>query len=135
MSFIKFKLSCMLIAEMTNAGMLALKRGTVAAPLMAPLIITTGLFFIYLQQQHFRVASRLPSRLCMKQDLINSRELDFGFLRNAYLQPEMRHKQSKSTVWIGAYSTKHEEAIPHRLWFSPTSLAGLADRAIGSFGI
>lgn len=106
--FIRLILSCMLVAEITLAGVLALKKAAVAAPMMAPLIIATILFYMYVNQQHFRVANYLPSRLSLRQDLMNHRELDFDFLRDAYLQPEMRHQESKLLCTI-FYEAKYNE--------------------------
>lgn len=91
-SFIRTLIVCILIAEVTIAGLLGLKGGKVAAPMMIPLIVVTVLFSIYLRQEHYRVADYLPSRLCLKADKENE-FLDLSFLTDAYLQPEMCDKE------------------------------------------
>jgi hypothetical protein len=100
-------------------GLLSLKKATIAVPLMIPLLITTFLFSAYIRKQHFHVASTckswtfvvlwypiyrrlayhvslscaVPSRNCLRQDLKNGPDYDLSFLKDAYLQPEMRTKE------------------------------------------
>jgi hypothetical protein len=46
----------------------------------------------YLRQKHFRVASSLPSREALKQDLRRESDLNANFVSGVYVQPEMREK-------------------------------------------
>lgn len=94
MNFIRVITTCFLIAELTIAGLMSLKGGAVAVPLMIPLIVITVLFSMYIRERHFTVATHLPTRLCLQQDQKTRHSVDFGFLKNAYLQPEMREKES-----------------------------------------
>lgn len=71
---------------------MGLKQATIAGPLMIPLIIVTVLFNGYVRQQHFLVSSLLPSRQCLKTDLQNGPDFDLHFLKDAYLQDELRYK-------------------------------------------
>lgn len=71
---------------------MGLKQATIATPLMFPLIAITVLFNAYVRQQHFRVTEFLPSRACLKTDLQNGPEFDLRFLKDAYLQEELRTK-------------------------------------------
>jgi hypothetical protein len=85
LNFIQVLLTCMLIAEITSkfrqvtpnavsadvltirftvvtvVGLLALKKGAVAVPLMIPLIVGTILFSRYVRKQHFRVTENRKS--------------------------------------------------------------------------
>jgi hypothetical protein len=108
-------MSCILIAEFTSeffqhhtlhtisfclltnlhflvVGLMALKKGVVATPLMIPIIVITILFNGYVRKQHFRVSEVLPSRECLKTDLQNGPDFDLSFTHDAYLQDEMRCK-------------------------------------------
>jgi hypothetical protein len=60
--------------------------------MMAPLIAITILFNAYIRQQHFRVATYLPSRECMKADMNNGNDFDLSFTKDSYLQEELRVK-------------------------------------------
>jgi hypothetical protein len=71
---------------------MGLKKATIGAPLMFPLIAVTFLFNAYVRQQHFRVTAFLPSRDCLKMDLRNGPDFDLNFLKNAYLQEELQTK-------------------------------------------
>lgn len=94
LGFVGISQSCMLVAEFTLLGVLSLKRATLAAPFMFPLIIVTILFNFYIRQQHFFVTGRLPSRNCLKQDIRNqSEEMNFDFVRGKYLQPALQSKE------------------------------------------
>lgn len=77
---------------------MALKEGVIAVPLMIPLLIITILFGIYIREKHFLVAMRLPTRLCLQQDRKTRHWVDFSFVRDAYLQPEMREKEAIPNV-------------------------------------
>ena len=41
---------------------------------------------------HFRVATYLPTRECLKEDLQRDVNFDFSFVRGAYLQPALSAK-------------------------------------------
>ena len=92
-NFIKILMTCMLIAQFTIVGLMALKKSVIAFPLMIPLIVVTVLFNAYIRQQHFRTAEFLPSRECLKEDLRNGPDFDLSFTKGAYLQEELRHKR------------------------------------------
>ena len=91
--FIKILCTCMLIAQITIVGLMALKKAAIATSMMVPLIIITILFNAYIHQQHFRVAEYLPSCECMKVDRRNGLDFDTSFAERAYLQEEMRDKE------------------------------------------
>jgi len=92
-NFIKILMTCMLIAQFTIVGLMALKQAAVATPLMIPLIVITVLFNGYVRQQHFRVAEFLPTRESLKEDLRNGPGFDLSFTTGAYLQDEMQVKK------------------------------------------
>lgn len=83
-----------IFSPFTVVGLLASKQSLIATPLMAPLIAITILFNAYIRQQHFRVAEYLPSRECMKSDLHQGPDFDLSFTTEAYLQEELRDKES-----------------------------------------
>ncbi|CAB9519234.1 CSC1-like protein ERD4 [Seminavis robusta] len=92
MNFIKILTTCFLIAELTVFGLLALK-DSVLSTIIFPLVVVSVIFSIYLRENHFNVAEHLPTRLCLDQDSKNI-DMDFGFAREAYLQPEMRERNA-----------------------------------------
>ncbi|KAL7578677.1 hypothetical protein ACA910_009816 [Epithemia clementina (nom. ined.)] len=91
-SFIQIMLTCMLIAQFTIFGLLGLKKAVKQIPLFIPLLIITVLFNFYIRQQHFRVASYLPTRECLKEDLQRDQNFDFSFVQGAYVQPGLAAK-------------------------------------------
>ncbi|KAL7556780.1 hypothetical protein ACA910_005222 [Epithemia clementina (nom. ined.)] len=91
-SFIQILLTCMLIAQLTIFGLLGLKKAVKQIPLFIPLLVITVLFNFYIRQQHFRVASYLPTRECLKEDLQRDQNFDFSFVQGAYLQPALAAK-------------------------------------------
>lgn len=95
MSFISLCVTCMLIGQITLVGLLALKKATVATPLMFPLIGFTFWFRFYIGQQHLKVTERLPSRDCLSADLKNKvyGGQDFSFIKGGYIQPELKDKE------------------------------------------
>jgi hypothetical protein len=117
LNFIRILMSCMLIGEFTSTlilshfcsrlspthtksplpavvGLMSLKKGFIAVPLMIPLIIVTILFNMYLREEHFRVAEFLPSREGMKVDVKHGPDFDApSFTKDAYLQEELRDKE------------------------------------------
>ena len=102
-SFIGICLCCMLIAQLTVVGMLALKKAPIQSLLMIPLIVITVLFNFYIGMKHFYVTKHLPTRLCLNLDRKHHANggLDFSFVRNKYLQPALLERE--------VYSTRSEE--------------------------
>jgi hypothetical protein len=89
-SFVKILMTCMLVAEVTIIGFLALKKSTVAVPLMLPLIGTTVLFNIFVRQRHFRISENLPAHDCLNKDIENmENNVDFTEFKDKYLQPSL----------------------------------------------
>ena len=86
---------CMIIAQITIVGLLALNRAPIASAMMFPLLIITILFNVYIRQKHFLMAEFLPSRNAFAIDLRNNveREMDYEFLRAQYVQPELRDRE------------------------------------------
>jgi hypothetical protein len=82
---------CLFLAEFTLTGILSLKQGVLAATLMIPLIVISGLCFIYITQQHFRVTEFTPSTLSKKHDIRNF-GMDCSFLNQQYIQPSLKTK-------------------------------------------
>lgn len=81
----------MLIAEITIIGMCSLKGSIIAVGMMAPLIIVTVIFRIYVGQKHFELALYLTSHDAMTADL-NVDSADYEFVEGKYVQPELRDK-------------------------------------------
>ncbi|EER00603.1 hypothetical protein Pmar_PMAR021974 [Perkinsus marinus ATCC 50983] len=77
---IRFILACLISAEFTVMGVLAIKEAAVVAPLMLPLFIGTILFWCYLEERHFKVASSLPAKVFVPID----RERGEGFVGVSY---------------------------------------------------
>eukprot|EP00540_Astrosyne_radiata_P023433 CAMPEP_0116867712 /NCGR_PEP_ID=MMETSP0418-20121206/26776_1 /TAXON_ID=1158023 /ORGANISM="Astrosyne radiata, Strain 13vi08-1A" /LENGTH=250 /DNA_ID=CAMNT_0004503567 /DNA_START=436 /DNA_END=1188 /DNA_ORIENTATION=+ len=101
LGFIQIIQTCMLIAEVTLLGFLALRRALGAGPFMFPLLAMTVIFNFYLRQEHYKVTKFLPSDECINQDT-ESEELVSGLedefiedFKHAYVQPELRHKELK----------------------------------------
>lgn len=83
---------CIYISEFTLLGILTLKKGAIAAPLLIPLIICTFVFVLYIKQQHFRIAEFVPSTICKATDTVIKGDFDITFLQNQYLQPSLKEK-------------------------------------------
>jgi len=80
----------MIISQITIIGMLGLKRALGAPVAMVPLFVCTVLFWYYVRQEHFRLATVLSARECAKADIKNAEEgVDWSFLRGKYVQPEL----------------------------------------------
>lgn len=88
----RFIIFCEIVAEITVMAVLAIKEGAVASPLMIPLFIATILFWLYLEQQHFRVAVYLPSKTCVEVDSARDKlaEIDFDTWFGAYRQEALK---------------------------------------------
>jgi hypothetical protein len=87
--------TCMIIAQVTMVGLLALKKAAIASALMFPLLIITILFTYYINQKHFLMTEFLPTRECLVIDSKRNCEgqMDFSFVRGKYVQPEFREKE------------------------------------------
>ena len=94
--FVQLVQSCMVIAQVTILGFLALKKAVAAMPLMMPLVVITLLFNLYTRQQHYRVGFHVASEECFEMDdmeRLEEEELDLASLfKNAYLQPALKVK-------------------------------------------
>jgi len=97
--FISISLGCMLIAQFTLVGMLALKKAPIQSILMIPLIIITILFNFYIGMKHFYVTNHLPTRLCLQLDRKHYANggLDFSFVKRKYLQPALLEHELHSS--------------------------------------
>lgn len=97
--FISICLGCILIAELTLVGMLALKKAPIQSILMIPLIIITILFNFYIGKKHVYVTGHLPTRLCLQLDRKHYANggLDFSFVRQHYLQPALLEQDVHSS--------------------------------------
>lgn len=91
--FIKLVIAAMFIGQITVFGVLSLKQGVIAAPLLVPLLIGTFMFNMYISQQHYLVTKHLPSTDCVAEDNKNTLNgLDFAFVKDQYLQPALQKK-------------------------------------------
>ena len=85
--FIQIALGCMIVSELFFVAFLILKESTYATPLMAPLIVCSGVFVVYLHCNHFHVSNYVTSFSCMEHDNKNQEEESFDFVLGKYLQP------------------------------------------------
>lgn len=94
-AFLRLLPACMIIAQVTIVGMLALNTAAVASAMMFPLLIITILFTIYIQQKHFAMTEHLPSKDAIAMDIKNreSGEMHFDFVKDKYIQPELRQRE------------------------------------------
>jgi hypothetical protein len=125
--FIGIAQTCMLIAQFALVGFLALKKATIAAPFMFPLIIITMLFNVYVRQRHFLVSRRLPSRAALKTDLQNQAAgvLNMSFVRGKYVQPALQSKDEVYPENFGAAREMEHEQVAFLT--PPTSEADIRD--------
>lgn len=91
-AFLRMLPACMIIAEITIVGMLALSKAGTASAIMIPLLVITILFTVYIHQKHFALTEHLPAKDAVLVDLRNS-EMNFDFLKDLYVQPEMRDRE------------------------------------------
>lgn len=96
--FITICLACMVIAQLTLVGLLALKKATYALPCMAPLIAITIGFTLYLRGKHSYVTKHLPTRDCLHIDRQNCTEGDFEFVERKYVQPALLAQDKQPQV-------------------------------------
>jgi Calcium-dependent channel, 7TM region, putative phosphate len=88
--FVRVILACILIAQLTIVGFLALKHSAIGAGLMIPLVVVTCLFMIYLGQRHFKIGKHLPARACLSQDMANhDDDVDYDEFKNQYKNPAL----------------------------------------------
>lgn len=93
MSFVGIMINCMVVAQLTIVGLLSLKKGAVAGPLMFPLIILTFLFKGYIGQRHFQAMECLPSHECHKKDAASDFFIAESF-EDLFVQPELLIKEA-----------------------------------------
>jgi hypothetical protein len=100
-AFVGIALTCMLIAQITLAGMFVLKKATYATPTLVPLMIITVLFNFYIRQEHFYVTNHLPTRECLLLDKKYHKEgdKDHSFSQGKYLQPALHSKDIYPEGW------------------------------------
>jgi len=117
-SFFSIAQTCVLIAEITLVGFLALKNAPIATALMVPLLIITVLFNFYIRQRHFLVASRLPSRAALKRDLQNQKmgPMNMSFVKGKYTQPAL---QSTEEVFPENFGVAREMAQQQIAFMTP----------------
>ena len=110
--FIGLSLTCMLIAQITLAGMLALKKATYATPAMVPLMIMTIIFNFYIREETFCVTNHLPTRECLRVDKMHhtNGEKDYTFLLGKYLQPALQSRYVFPESWSGPHSPRASAA-------------------------
>ena len=91
-TFVQFVLASLLIAELTLAGLLALKQSRFAGPAVGPLIVITILFILFINSRHSHVMKFLPTRDCVEIDQANAKAglTDFSFCKGEYLQPSLK---------------------------------------------
>lgn len=73
---------------------------------MVPLILTTFGFQWYIQE-HFRAAEYLPARQCIRTDIRREGNFEYDFLKDAYLQPELKEPEVLPDV--------HNQELPEAL--------------------
>jgi hypothetical protein len=93
--FLRMVPVCMIIAETTIVGMLALNKAAAASAMMIPLLVITILFTVYIHQKHFALTENLPAKDAVMSDLRNNAEraMDVTFLKEKYVQPELRERE------------------------------------------
>lgn len=128
--FINISLGCMLIAQLTLVGMLALKKAPIQSLMMIPLLIITVLFNFYIGMgKHSYVTKHLPTRLCLQLDRKHHANggLDFSFVRQKYLQPALLAQD--------AHSSRSEERRLSRAVDDGASESSRASRRVSSISI
>ncbi len=102
-AFLRMVPVCMVIAQVTIVGMLALNKTAIASAMMIPLLIITILFTVYIHQKHFIFTEHLPAKFAVATDLrMNAeREMNFDFIKDKYIQPELREREVFPTNLAG----------------------------------
>jgi calcium permeable stress-gated cation channel len=94
MMFITIITVCMILAQLILITFMGLAKAEPQLYMLCPLVTVTGLFFVYLQQQHFRVARYLSSVTCDEIDtrtnLKSCDDSELEFLKEKYLQPALK---------------------------------------------
>lgn len=98
--FLQFLLSCMIVAQLTLMGLMALKQSRFAGPVLIPLLVINCLFILFVNSNHSAVTRHLPTAQCIAEDgrpLLGDEEeadapMDHGFAREEYLQPALRRR-------------------------------------------
>lgn len=95
LSYIHVIMWCMITASLTLGGYLALKKSSAWYVIMLPLLIVVVLFYLYIQQRHFRVAINLSSEVCHQVDTIRSycNDLNMDERNINYRQPALKIKE------------------------------------------
>jgi len=92
-SAMRYVLTCMVVALLTDIAVLALKQGKYQAPFMLPLLVIVAVFWLYLEHEHMRATRWLPAAECVRVDEMRSEEAQsFEFLRGAFVQHALRTK-------------------------------------------
>eukprot|EP00551_Chaetoceros_affinis_P015053 CAMPEP_0203709506 /NCGR_PEP_ID=MMETSP0091-20130426/62140_1 /ASSEMBLY_ACC=CAM_ASM_001089 /TAXON_ID=426623 /ORGANISM="Chaetoceros affinis, Strain CCMP159" /LENGTH=650 /DNA_ID=CAMNT_0050586571 /DNA_START=87 /DNA_END=2039 /DNA_ORIENTATION=+ len=89
----KMILLCMLIAQVTLGGIMSIKASALSSTLLIPLLCTTIVFALYLEQEHYKVTHYLPSTICKFTDVQNEGKIDMTFLDGQYIQPALKAKE------------------------------------------
>lgn len=94
-AFLRMVPVCMIIAQVTILGMLALNKTAIASAMMIPLLVITILFTMYIHQKHFVLTEHLPAKDAVAADskMNAEREMDFDFVKDIYIQPELRERE------------------------------------------
>ena len=93
MGFVGIILNCMMVAQVTVLGVLGLKEGPVAAPLIIPIIVVTAFFKSYINQRHFKSMECLPTHECHRKDASSDFYITESF-EDLYVQPELLVKEA-----------------------------------------
>jgi Calcium-dependent channel, 7TM region, putative phosphate len=93
MRFVGIILNCLMVAQVTLLGVLGLKEGTVAAPMVIPIVVVTALFKSYINQRHFKSVECLPSHECHRKDTSSDFYITESF-EDLYVQPELLVKEA-----------------------------------------
>jgi hypothetical protein len=106
-AFINIMLVCMIVAQVTLLGFLALKKAVAAVPLMVPLVIITILFFMFINDKHMQVATMLPTSVCLELDRLNAERgaSDFRFVEGKYLQPALQLEDAEGNSTVNPVAT------------------------------
>ena len=92
LNFVGIVLNCMMVAQITIIGVMALKESIVATILTVPVLIATGLFKSYINQRHFKQVECLPSHECFRRDTSSDFYITESF-EDLYVQPELLTKE------------------------------------------
>jgi len=108
LQFIAILLVCIIFAEGIITTYLAISKARAQSYAMAPLLVVTALFEIYLFQRHFRVARRLSSEDCVGFDIRN--DLDDSTAAELFGKPYMQ-PSLVAALSIEADNTTYDEEL------------------------